>query len=324
MSFSTLEKKAVLGIGAIALFLGVSLFEIGKRNLWFESKNTYRTKIKDADGLRVGSVVTIAGLRVGNVADLAVDETNQIAVKLSVISSVAARIRQDSYATVFRAFVIGDKRIEIVPGSDAQPALADGATLESRETTELTEFISGKKLAELMAQIELLIGGVNRVVTGVDEVMGKYESGAFNQTFSRLDPALDNFLKLSDDLIVMTKEAKKKSKELPVVIEQGAGLLGDLREDLFKDHLARQSLAHVNSSLGALDKIVNPIAAREKLVENLLGNLEDLSRDLKNNPQYAQQVIDALKELTITLKALQKTWILEGKTQEVKDEQRSK
>lgn len=313
MSFSLLEKKALLGMALIALFLGASLYEIGKRNLWFESKNTYTTRIKDADGLRVGSVVTIAGLRVGDVASLAVDKDNKIAVTLNVMTTVASRIRKDSAATVFRAFIIGEKRVEIIPGSETEEVLPDGAELPARETTELMEFVSGRKLAELMGQIESLMGGVNRLVGGMDSVLTKYEAGDFNKTFARLDPALANFQTLSDDLIVMTKEMKKKSKDLPVIVENGAGLLGDMREDLFANNLARDSLAGIN-------KVVTPLAARPQLIEQILGNIEDLSRDLKNNPKFAQKVVDALGELTITLKALQKTWILEDKTEEVKKE----
>lgn len=313
MSFSLFEKKALIGIGAIGLFVTASLYEIGKRNLWFESKNTYHTHIADADGLRVGSVVTVAGLRVGDVASLSVDKDNRIAVTLSVVRSVATRIREDSYATVFRAFIIGEKRIEIIPGAGDKPALKDGAVLPAKETTELAEFITGKKLAELMSQIEALMGGVNRIVGGVDQVLDKYESGDFNKTFARVDPALDNFLKLSDDLIVMTKEMKKKSKELPIIVDQGAGLLGDMRQDLFANKLARDSLANLN-------KVITPLAQREQLIQQLLDNAEDISRDLKNNPKFGQHVVEALKELTITLKALQKTWILEDKTEAVKAE----
>lgn len=313
MSFTLLERKALLGMGAIAVFVGVSLYEIGKRNLWFESKITYQTHIKDADGLRVGSVVTIAGLRVGDVAALAVDPDNQIAVTLSVIKSVSSRVRKDSAATVFRAFIIGDKRIEIIPGSESEPELADGAILPSRETTELAEFITGKKLAELMGQVDNLILGITRIMSGVDDVMNKYDSGSFNKSFARIDPALDNFMKLSGDLITMTKELKTKSKQMPQMVEQGVGLLSDMREDIFSNHLARDTLANVN-------KVITPLATRQQLIEQVLGNVENLSNDLKNNPQFAQQMVDALKELTITLRALQKTWILEDQTKEVKSE----
>ena len=67
MKFTTQEKKSLAGMAAIAAFVVAAVYQIGMRNFWFEAKNTYYTQVSDADGLRVGSVVTIAGLRVGEV-----------------------------------------------------------------------------------------------------------------------------------------------------------------------------------------------------------------------------------------------------------------
>jgi ABC-type transporter Mla subunit MlaD len=92
------ERKALAGIAAVALFIAYSVYEIGKRNFWFEAQNIYHTHVKNADGLRVGSVVTISGLRVGEVSALDVDEENNIAVTLQVRRTVASRLRRDSVA----------------------------------------------------------------------------------------------------------------------------------------------------------------------------------------------------------------------------------
>ena len=62
-----MEKKAFFGLAGLSILFTVIFFVIGQRNLWFEPKNYYVTHIKDADGLREGSVVTLSGLRVGEV-----------------------------------------------------------------------------------------------------------------------------------------------------------------------------------------------------------------------------------------------------------------
>src|SRR4051812_42322037 len=110
MKFSLLEKKALAGMGGIGLFVALAIWQIGKRNFWFEAKNTYQTRVVDADGLRVGSAVTISGLRVGEVSNLEVEEDNHIQVTMEVKRSVAERIREGSVANIFRAFIIGEKK----------------------------------------------------------------------------------------------------------------------------------------------------------------------------------------------------------------------
>ena len=94
MNLGILEKKALLGLLGVILFFTGSIVIIGNRNLWFETKNTYKTQVKDADGLRIGSQVVLYGLKVGEVISLIVDENNRIEVSFSVVKSLAGKLRQ--------------------------------------------------------------------------------------------------------------------------------------------------------------------------------------------------------------------------------------
>jgi phospholipid/cholesterol/gamma-HCH transport system substrate-binding protein len=316
MSLSSQEKKALASMSAIVIFVGASIWEIGKRNFWFEAKNTYQTRVQDADGLRAGSVVTIAGLRVGEVKSLDVDDKNQIAVTLTVRRTVASRLRADSVATVIRAFIIGEKRIDLIPGTAGQPELANGATIPGKDTTELTDFLSGKKLAELMTQIETLIGGLNTIVKEMDDVATKYESGSFNKMLAMAEPAMTNFIHLSDDLAVLTKELRKKSKDLPVIVESGATLFKSINGDFFgDDRLAKSTVAKV-------DRVMTPLAQRQKLLGELVDSVGELAAEIHENPGYTKKVMDAVDDLSVTLRALQKTWFLEDQTAEVKKQKK--
>ena len=267
--------------------------------------------VTDADGLRIGGYVTISGLRVGEISDLEVDEENQISVTMDVKSSIAKRVTEGSYVTIFRAFVIGEKRIELVPGEPDSKELQASTFLPSKTTTELTDFISGKKLTELMTNVESLIGGLNGITKNVDQLFGKYHDGAFNKTIGLVEPSLENFIKLSDDLIVISKELKKQNKAIPEFVASGNEVFKSINNDFFKDGLLRETMTTVNQTM-------TPFAQKQELMSNMLNSLNDLAEQLKKNPDYASKVIEAVSELTITLKALQKTWLLEGKTEEVK------
>ncbi len=311
MQLGIFEKRSLIGIGLACLLFLAAVYEIGKRNLWFEPKTKYLTKVTDADGLRIGGYVTVSGLRVGEISDLEVDEENLIAVTLDVKSSIAKRVTEGSYVTIFRAFVIGEKRIELVPGEPDSPELKAFALIPSRTTTELTDFISGKKLTELMTNIESLLAGLNGITKNVDQIFGKYHGGDFNKTISLVEPSLENFIKLSDDLIVISKELKKQNKVLPEFVASGNEVFKSIQNDFFKDNLIRDTLSTVNQTM-------TPFAQKQELMTNMLVSLNDLAEQLKKNPDYASKVIEAVTELTITLKALQKTWLLEGSTEEVK------
>jgi ABC-type transporter Mla subunit MlaD len=309
--FSANERKAMAGMLLILGFVAASVYQIGMRNFWFERKNVYFTYVRDADGLRVGSPVTIAGLRVGEVADLDVGDKNQIRVRLSVRAAVSELLRQDAAAMVFRSFIIGDKRIELITGTPELPELANRATLPPKETLDLAEFASGKKLAEMLGQAEVLLSGLSVTMKEVTEVIGKYKGGEFASTLTMVEPALGNFMKLSSDLLVLTKEMKKQPKAIPTFVDSGTKLLDDAHADLFANDALKKTLANV-------DGVMMPLAQRQKLIADLLTNLEVFSAELTKNPEFTKQVLEAVQEMTITLKALQKTWILKSETEDVK------
>lgn len=311
MQLGIFEKRSLIGIAlACGLFM-TAVYQIGKRNLWFEKKIQYRTKVSDADGLRIGGYVTVSGLRVGDIAALEVDEQNEILVTMSIKSSIAQRVTEGSHVTVFRAFIIGEKRIELVPGDNGGKPLRAGSLLPSRTPTELTDFITGKKLTELMTNVESLIAGMNAMTKEIDSIFARYHEGDFNKAISLVEPSLENFIRLSGDLIVISKELKKQPKDIPQFVASGNTVLKSMQDDLFKDNLIRDTVTNVNQTM-------MPFANRQALLGNLLNTLDDLTTQLKKNPDYASKIIEAVSELTITLKALQKTWLLEDKTADVK------
>lgn len=311
MHLGIFEKRSLIAIGVALLLFLAAIFEIGKRNLWFEPKIQYTTRVTDADGLRVGGYVTISGLRVGDIAALEVNEENQITVTINVKKSIANKVTEGSYVTIFRAFVIGEKRIELVPGTPANKPLAAGTLLDNHATTELTDFITGKKLTEIVTNVETLISGLTAITKNVDTIFGKYHDGEFNKAISLVEPSLENFIKLSNDLIVISRELKKQNKVIPEFVTSGTNVFKSMHEDFFKDRLMRETFMTVNQTL-------KPIASRQEVVGDLLNTLSDLAGQLKQNPDYAAKIIEAVSELTITMKALQKTWLLEDQTKEVK------
>jgi len=310
------ERRALLSMIAVAVAVLVSLFEIGQRNFWFEPKNTYYTHVPDADGLREGGLVTMAGLRIGEVAALDVDQANTIIVTLKVRRAYGARIHRDSLATVVRTTLLGEKRVDISPGAAATAILPSGGTLPARNASGLSDLLTGKNLAELVGRVDSLLTGLDGLIKQVGTGITGGQATSLAASVPLVAPVLRNLLQLTGDMLMMTNEMKKQSKSLPVFVASGADLLTGMRDDFFKTGLARDTVTK-------LDGVLTPLAARQQLIAQLLGNLGDLSHDLSADPAYGHKVLQAVDELTITLKALQKTWLLEDQAAEARREQRT-
>lgn len=300
MNFSIFEKKALIAGLFVTTLFAVSFLVIGKRNLWFEPKVEYTTYIKDADGLSEGSLVTMSGLRVGEVKSLAVEENNLIKVNFSVSRKLSSKVKTSSVARLYRAFVIGEKRIELVPGEANSPEAEPLAVLKSQESMEIPDLISGKNLQELTARFEGVNSSLEKWLSALNKITEAMDPDSLAKTYSLLIPTLDNLNRLSSELLVLGPFIK------------------ELQNQTLDKKLLAKTLKNTNETLAYTGKILKPISKREVLLEQVLDNVNVLSNELAQNPTFSRDLLNTLNEVTITLKAIQKTWILKGHVEDVK------
>jgi len=122
---------------------------------------------------------------------------------------------------------------------------------------------------------------------------------------------------LSNDMIEITGEMKKSKKIIPNLVENTNTFIHDVSQSMIADGSMKTALSNANT-------IMAPIAKNQELLVKMIANLENLSDTLTNNPDYGDKVLSSLTELTVTMQALQKTWVLSDHTQEVREEETSK
>lgn len=294
MKLSSTEKKSLLGMTVIFIVFGLSIFIIGKRNLWFEKKNSYITYINDADSLGIGNIVTLSGLRVGEITNLDVQkDSNLIKVIFTVKNSLAFKIREDSKARFYRTFLIGEKRIDIIPGSKEHPLIPNNGIMKAVSSKEITDLLSGKNIGLFLNKIDGISGGLENFAVEIGAFTKKIKARDLTKTYNLINPALTNLNKLTLDLKVFIDVLKY------------------MKTDLLKNKLAK-------STMGNLNTILRPIAKRKVLVAQILDNVQVLSQELKDNPAIAKDMTKALKEVITTLKAIQKTWFLKSHVEDLK------
>jgi phospholipid/cholesterol/gamma-HCH transport system substrate-binding protein len=163
-----MQHKVVIGtILIVLLFIGNVIY-IGKKNLWFEPTNNYWTILKSGDGLREGTLVTFNGIKMGEVTELDVTDENLIRVQFAVRLSLAEKITAGSIVRVFRSMMIGEKRLEIMPGVKGAAPLKSGSYLQGEDVRELSDLLSGgDQLQRLMPQLLRLLNNVDIITTSL-------------------------------------------------------------------------------------------------------------------------------------------------------------
>src|SRR5262245_55628337 len=106
---------------AALVIAGVAIFLLGRQQHVWERKIGYELRFARTNRRQPGRPVGLAGVPVGSVDHLSFDPDstkNEIIVDVALDAKVAPRIRTDTKATIRTLGLLGDKAIELVPGTD--------------------------------------------------------------------------------------------------------------------------------------------------------------------------------------------------------------
>jgi phospholipid/cholesterol/gamma-HCH transport system substrate-binding protein len=180
---------------ALALF-AAGLFLIGSRHEVFAHHIEYYAEFKDLSGLMKGGKVQVAGMDAGQVLDIGVPATpaSRFRVHIRINDNLRGLVRTDSVATIGTEGVVGDTFLLIHPGSPHAAAASAGATLPSKEPTELSDLLDQGK--GLLTNVDITVRNANGLLTSV--------GGNLNATLNGAQTAIGNV----NDVVVGLKQGK--------------------------------------------------------------------------------------------------------------------
>ncbi|MBU1852468.1 MAG: MCE family protein [Candidatus Omnitrophica bacterium] len=166
---SSFELKVGIFIFIGIVILSVIIFSIGN---FYSIKRGYTLNIlfSFANGISVGAPVRYAGVEVGEVQDIEVyfdEKEDKPMVRLLIWISQNTWINENARATINTLGLLGEKYLEIVPGTK------ESRILKSRETLKGYDPISTEELTretkQTIAKLDDMIESMNKVIG--DEVV---------------------------------------------------------------------------------------------------------------------------------------------------------
>ncbi len=201
------ELKVGIFIFIGIVILSVIIFSIGN---FYSVKRGYNMNVvfSFANGIGVGAPVRYSGVQVGEVQDIKVyfdEKENKPLVKLSIWVSQNTWINENAKAAINTLGLLGEKYLEISPGTRDTRLLQKGDTLRGNDPVSTEELARSTK--ELIEKIGALTESVNKIAG--DEAL----RASLKNTFSNVEA-------LSGDLRDFLSYAK-----------QGKGTIGRLMSD---------------------------------------------------------------------------------------------
>ncbi|TYB30995.1 MAG: MCE family protein [Candidatus Mcinerneyibacterium aminivorans] len=294
----TKEKKwgIFVSIGVILLFLVFFLF--GEVKLFREGYNIY-VKYNFTGGLSENAPVRLAGVNVGNVEKVKMQYTQKeqvyILVKLWIKEDI--KFRENARFYINTLGLLGEKYVEISPGSSKAPYLPENATVVGVDPLSTEELYSkGKALADDLQEIlktlrrllneetfEVLVDSFK----SVENVMNQLDI-MLKENRSNIKRTTDNFRKSSESLPEIAGNLRNISDELDKGFEGKSQKISKIIENVDKIARNLEKLSKNMEEMGEGKGTAGKLMKNEEVYNNIneaSKELKDLIEDIKKNPK---------------------------------------
>lgn len=208
-------------------------------------------RLDDAAGLTEGAEVKVAGVVIGRVEGLRVED-GRARVDLAIRQD--AGIPSDAQVAVRARSVLGEKYIDVVGGTDDARPIADGDTLAS---------------APPPTEIDQLVDQVGQILSTVDPAALSRSLAAFDDALTR-DP--QRVERMVDNLDRFLEQAVTASEELPALIADGRTALGEVEAAARE---ARPVIARADAVLDELEGAAGGLDRTRSEVDGLIADTRD-------------------------------------------------
>jgi phospholipid/cholesterol/gamma-HCH transport system substrate-binding protein len=179
--FEWRQARVALTIIVGTLFLLYGAYRIGEVLDVFAKRYQLVTFAPSVLGLREGAPVTLAGQQIGQVKKIEFIPINQkrgannLRIEIAISDDVKDQIRRDSKAYFRTQGLLGDKFVDIEPGSVHAAILQKGDTLQMGKSVDMDMFLT--QASDMMDQTMTIVGDVRSLTRGL--ASGKGTIGRF-------------------------------------------------------------------------------------------------------------------------------------------------
>ena len=282
-------------LASLALFLGTTLRLGGCA--WLPSPGTrLAARFDDAAGVEARSAVLIAGVRVGEVERVEL-EAGRARLVLRVDAS-RAEVPIDSTVAIRSRGLLGERVVEIVPGSSEHLAGNGDMLVRTLEAPDLDRLLDGMAvisddIREVTRSLRLVLGGaegeenLSGIIEDLRAVSGDVRA-LVEENDERIANVMLNLESFSSDLARISEDNSQTVSELLQNFAQTSVRMQDAVESL------AVVSARVENGEGTLGKLLTD----EKLYAEAQASLEDLRLALREVRRAAEE---AQEQLPVTV-----------------------
>jgi phospholipid/cholesterol/gamma-HCH transport system substrate-binding protein len=184
-----------------------------------------------AGGIEVGSPIRVMGIKVGKVKRIEFDpqfkikdEEVKLKIHVQIEKKAWSSLRADSQFYINLAGVIGEKYLEISPGTTANAELTPGQAVRGIDPPRIDQMISqGYALAGKMlslvenneSSVVEMINSLNGLLKNMNKTMEMMDKLTQNKKYEKI---INNIMTLTEELVSLSKGAKSEENQKTVAL----------------------------------------------------------------------------------------------------------
>jgi phospholipid/cholesterol/gamma-HCH transport system substrate-binding protein len=259
-SFITWDQLKVGSLIVLAvLLMAAALYKLGQAVNLFAKRYDLQAYLKEAGGLRQGGSVMVAGQLAGTIKDIVLlpvdmDTTRNVRVVVSIDQKMQEQVRGDSRARVKTLGLLGDKIIDISPGTPKFSPLTNGDTLRVTEALDYDQILT-------------------KAASAVDDVVG-----------------LAHDMKALTGSLVSGKGTIGQMLTNPALYNQLEGTLGRTNALLARVQNSNGTLARFMDDPRLYDEMVSAVGGVDSLLASMRSRNSTMGRLITDSTMYSQGV----------------------------------
>jgi len=210
-----------VGIFVIIALLILSGLVVRAGDFYMKPGYTLHLLFNAINGVDVGSPVRLAGVNVGEAKAIHVvrDTEGHTQVQVDALINQGVYIEEDARMRIDSLGFLGEKYIEIIPGTKVDKLLANGGMLTGQAPKGVEAMVdAGGRLVQTL----------QTAADHMNDIVGDPQfKTSVKGTFVDADTAAKNFIQTSEDL----KDAAKSAKIVLGRLRDGEGTIGRLLKD---------------------------------------------------------------------------------------------
>jgi phospholipid/cholesterol/gamma-HCH transport system substrate-binding protein len=293
--------KLVAFFALCAVFTGYLAFTIGNIHL-FEHTYSLTAKFDDATGLLADDNVKVAGVVVGKVTGVKIDQ-GRAQVSFNVKDTV--KVPADSAATIRWRNLIGQRYLYLYPGTAATVLKGGDTVTKTRSVVDVGELFNrlGPIVKAIDPQqvntfldsiVQALDGNTDKIRQSIDSLAVVAQSlAARDQAIGRLVENVNTVAGAIDDrdaqirtvldnLVLISQTFSQNTDVLNTAVTQ----LGDF-SDNFGSLLANNQV-QIDRIIASLNAVVSEVKVKLPVVDSVLGGLDEAAKRLFSASRYGE------------------------------------